>query len=241
MKDKIEITKEVRWEAAHRLFDPTLSIEENRDQYGPCARAHGHSYRLQVTVAKGQLPKDGMVVNFTKLKKILQANVVDIFDHKLLLTTGDPLVNLLKEEEGLVLFDEPTTCEHQVKIIRNNLVEPLKEAGVKLVRLRLWETANSFCDWIEEAPNSIEIVIEKWIESHSEEERNKPFLVSPGGGGSQYSMNDLLKEIRKQTSFGQIVTQDIAKLTLDLLFRGKESFDRILNESIIRKDILNND
>ena len=66
----------------------------------------------------------------------------------------------------------------------------------------------------------IDTAVESWLENHSEEDKNKPFLSS--ADGHNYSMNDLLKEIRTQTQFGQSIALDINKLTLDLLFRNKE-------------------
>ena len=68
--------------------------------------------------------------------------------------------------------------------------------------------------------SQIDTAVESWLEKHSEEEKNKPFLTT--ADGNSYSMNDLLKEIRMQTSFGQSILLDINKLTLDLLFRNKE-------------------
>jgi len=51
--------------ASHRLWEPTLSREENFALYGKCARdnGHGHNYVLQVTLRGGVDPATGMVVN----------------------------------------------------------------------------------------------------------------------------------------------------------------------------------
>jgi DNA-binding NtrC family response regulator len=68
--------------------------------------------------------------------------------------------------------------------------------------------------------SQIDTAVESWLENHTEEDKVKPFLKS--ADGKQYSMNDLLKEIRRQTQFGQSIAQDINKLTIDLLFRNKE-------------------
>lgn len=69
--------------------------------------------------------------------------------------------------------------------------------------------------------SKVDSAIESWLENHSDEEKNKPFLAT--SDGRSYSMNDLLREIRMQTKFGQSLSMDINKLTLDLLFRNKES------------------
>jgi DNA-binding NtrC family response regulator len=68
--------------------------------------------------------------------------------------------------------------------------------------------------------SQLDSAIESWLENHSEEDKGKPFLSS--SDGHSYSMNDLLKEIRGQTTFGKSIALDINKLTLELLFRKKE-------------------
>jgi DNA-binding NtrC family response regulator len=79
------------------------------------------------------------------------------------------------------------------------------------------ETLNNAVSYMD---SQVESAVESWLENHSEEDKNKPFLTA--SDGHSYSMNDLLKEIRQQTTFGQSITLDINKLTLDLLFRNKE-------------------
>jgi DNA-binding NtrC family response regulator len=82
------------------------------------------------------------------------------------------------------------------------------------------DIVKSLCNADDYLNSQIDTAVEKWLENHTEEEKNKPFLKS--ADGQNYSMNDLLKEIRTQTPFGQSITLDINKLTLDLLFRNKE-------------------
>lgn len=83
------------------------------------------------------------------------------------------------------------------------------------------EIISTLCKADEYLNSQIDTAVESWLEKHSEEEKNKPFLTS--ADGQNYSMNDLLKEIRMQTPFGQSIALDINKLTLDLLFRNKEN------------------
>ena len=70
--DKIRLTKEFSFEAAHSL--------EGYD--GACSQIHGHSYRLYVTIEgipanrEGD-PKDGMVMDFGVLKQIVNCEVVE--------------------------------------------------------------------------------------------------------------------------------------------------------------------
>ena len=66
------ITKEFRFEAAHRL--PLYK--------GNCSKLHGHSYRLEVAVS-GKLKK-GMVLDFRELDLIVKEKVISILDHSYL-------------------------------------------------------------------------------------------------------------------------------------------------------------
>jgi len=83
------------------------------------------------------------------------------------------------------------------------------------------EIVKTLCITDDYLNNQIDTAVEKWLENHTKEEKNKPFLTS--ADGQKYSMNDLLKEIRTQTPFGQSIVLNINKLTLDLLFRNKET------------------
>jgi 6-pyruvoyltetrahydropterin/6-carboxytetrahydropterin synthase len=76
----MELTKIMRFSAAHRLASPRLSEAENRRLYGPCARLHGHNYALEVTV-RGPVDADGMVIDLTVLERAMR-EVIDLVDHR---------------------------------------------------------------------------------------------------------------------------------------------------------------
>ena len=62
--------------------------------------------------------------------------------------------------------------------------------------------------------------LEEWINIHSEEEKEKPYMISKDG--TSHSLKQLLTEIRKQTPLGKEIEKDIVMLTIDLLARNKE-------------------
>ena len=77
----IRVTKEFPFEMAHVLW--------NYD--GPCRNVHGHSYRLFVTISgipadNPDNPKNGMVIDFTDLKSIVKKEIVNVFDHSVVLS-----------------------------------------------------------------------------------------------------------------------------------------------------------
>ena len=70
----VYITKRVEFSAAHRLYNPNLSDEENESIYDKCnnRNGHGHNYTLEVTIAGDIDPRTGYLMDLKKLKKLLQ-------------------------------------------------------------------------------------------------------------------------------------------------------------------------
>jgi 6-pyruvoyltetrahydropterin/6-carboxytetrahydropterin synthase len=136
------VTKEVKWEAGHRLFSPDLSKEENENVYGKCFNIHGHSYKLQVSVSS-TTETNGMIINFVDLKNQLQF-IVDKYDHRLILTKGDPLIPLVEPvlKDGLLVIDKPSTVENQGRLIFGELISRLPT--LRIESIKLWETETSF-------------------------------------------------------------------------------------------------
>lgn len=143
----IRLTKEFSFEAAHALggYD------------GPCREIHGHSYRLFVTI-KGRPscdehdPKQGMVMDFGVLKKIVNEEIISRFDHALVLrsTVNEELRKVLAAQfDNLVQVDYQPTCENMLDDFARRIMARLTE-GVTLHSLRLHETASSYAEWFAE-------------------------------------------------------------------------------------------
>ncbi len=143
----IRITKEFKFEMAHAL----------KDYDGLCRNIHGHSYELKVTIAGKPItdensPKLGMVMDFGDLKKIVREQIVDRYDHALVLYNKMPasLINELKKNfERIIIKDYNPTSELMIQdfaqLIQAKLPEPLK---LKYVLLR--ETVTSYAEWFAE-------------------------------------------------------------------------------------------
>lgn len=140
----IRITKEFTFDMAHALF--------NYD--GLCQNIHGHTYTLQVTL-KGRIntdensPKQGMVIDFGELKKIIKTPIVDAFDHALVLNDKQnipqAIVNFQSAEKLIALPFQPT-CENLVAHFAGIIQKTLPETA-SLHSLRLYETPNSWAEW----------------------------------------------------------------------------------------------
>ena len=105
------VTRSFAFEAAHQL--PW--------HQGKCRRLHGHTYRLEVSV-EAPLDDNGVVLDFADLAAVVDAEVVDRYDHRYL---ND-------------LLDNPTA-----ELLAAEVWKRLEAAGLHLARLRLWETPES--------------------------------------------------------------------------------------------------
>ncbi|MBM3309139.1 MAG: 6-carboxytetrahydropterin synthase QueD [Candidatus Altiarchaeales archaeon] len=47
---------------------------------GKCEQLHGHTYRLDVVV-EGKVGKEGMVLDFNEIKKVVENEVIEKLDH----------------------------------------------------------------------------------------------------------------------------------------------------------------
>ena len=142
----IRLTREFAFESAHALggYD------------GPCREIHGHSYRLFVTVCgepnrRAGDAKEGMVMDFGELKRIVNEQIVAQMDHSLVLRRdprGQQLAATLADHgfDNIVLTDYQPTCENLLYDFAARLRGALPE-GVSLHSLRLHETASSCAEW----------------------------------------------------------------------------------------------
>ena len=87
--------------AAHQLYDPGLSDEENRSLFGKCANLHGHNYILEVVVT-GQIDQaTGYVLDLKTLSDIICTQVIRDVDHRNLNTDVPWLKGRIPTTENL--------------------------------------------------------------------------------------------------------------------------------------------
>jgi 6-pyruvoyltetrahydropterin/6-carboxytetrahydropterin synthase len=129
------VTRKANFSAAHRLFNPSLSEQENLDIYDKCANpnGHGHNYYLEVTVAGEPDPKTGYVIDLKKLKRIIEDYFVSKVDHKHLNLDVDFLRSVVPTAENIAI-----ACWNQ-------LAPHIKEG--KLYSIRLFESQNNFVEY----------------------------------------------------------------------------------------------
>jgi 6-pyruvoyltetrahydropterin/6-carboxytetrahydropterin synthase len=135
----VYITRRVTFSAAHRLFNPTLSDEENEEIYDKCNNInyHGHNYHLEVTVKGIPDPKTGYLIDLKKLKRIINEHVFQHVDHKNL-NIDVPFL------EGVI-----TSVENLIAIFWDILKDKL--LGCELHRIKIWETENNMVEYYGES------------------------------------------------------------------------------------------
>lgn len=129
------VTVEVRFCSAHRLF--------NHERH--CANVHGHNYLAQVTARAETLDSVGRVIDFSVLRGWLKRWVDDNWDHRLLVSRHDPLVETLMSLPGAVLFRAGNpTAERMAQ----ELTYALTGASLpcEVLSVRLWETPTSYVE-----------------------------------------------------------------------------------------------
>ncbi|MFY9144925.1 MAG: 6-carboxytetrahydropterin synthase [Bacteroidales bacterium] len=141
---KIRITKAYKFDMAHAL--------PGHD--GLCKNIHGHSYELLVTLIGEPIndqnsPKNGMVIDFKDLKKIIKDLIVDQFDHSLVLRDDTPEALLTQMQiaySRIILVNYQPTSENMIIDFANRIKNRLPD-NVKLHHLKLWETVTSYTEW----------------------------------------------------------------------------------------------
>ncbi len=135
MAGVVYITRRETFAAAHRLFKPELSDEENLKLFGKCSNPnwHGHNYTLEVIVA-GEVDADtGFVMDLKDLKEIVRKNVITKVDHKNLNLDTDFMKGKIPTSENIVVA------------IWNELEDKITKG--KLFSVKLYETENNYFEY----------------------------------------------------------------------------------------------
>lgn len=140
----IEITRQEEFSAAHRLFRPDWSDEQNEAMYGKCANPHyhGHNYVFEVTLRGSVNLETGMAYNLADLKEVMRRQVVEALDHK-----------NLNEDAAEFMKNRIPTVENIAISIWESLAEYIDTEI--LFRVRLYENERNFVDYYGESPDGV--------------------------------------------------------------------------------------
>ena len=132
------VTKTVRFDAAHILTN----------HQGLCKNLHGHTYRVDVSVAQADGAGGDMVIDFKDLKRVATETICDRFDHAFIYSTtseGEREIAALVERHGMRTVALPfrSTAENLARMFYEDLLP--KVPGLESVRV--WETADSCAEY----------------------------------------------------------------------------------------------
>jgi len=118
--------------AAHRLYNPGLTDEENQRMFGKCVGLHGHNYVLDVMVAGEIDEASGCVLDLKLLSDVIGQQIIRDVDHRNLNTDVPWLKGRIPTAENLALaFWER--------------LRPQLPAGL-LRSVRVWETDKNWAE-----------------------------------------------------------------------------------------------
>jgi 6-pyruvoyltetrahydropterin/6-carboxytetrahydropterin synthase len=125
------VTREITFCYGHRLLDYD----------GKCRHLHGHNGKAVITLAADRLDSLGMVMDFSRLKRIVGGWIDEQLDHKMLLHKDDPMLPYLRQQgEPVFVLDVNPTAENIARLIFDFTVEQ----GFPVVEVKLWETDSCF-------------------------------------------------------------------------------------------------
>jgi len=143
----MQITRRLEFDAGHRI----------PDHQSQCRHLHGHRYAIEVTlsgtvIAVDGRPENGMVMDFSEVKAIAKARVVDRWDHAFLVWRNDTAVVAFLAtlaDHKTVLLDVVPTAENLARVAFGILDAAYVDGfgnQLRLQRVRLYETPNCWAD-----------------------------------------------------------------------------------------------
>jgi 6-pyruvoyltetrahydropterin/6-carboxytetrahydropterin synthase len=143
----MQITTRLEFDAGHR-------IPSHKSQ---CRNLHGHRYVIEITLSGDIIQREGtseqgMVMDFSDVKAIARKAVVDPWDHAFLVYKSDTAVleflNTLPDHKTVVMNTVPTAENMAAEAFRilDTLYRDTYGNHLKLERVRLYETPNSWAD-----------------------------------------------------------------------------------------------
>ncbi|MDD5657712.1 MAG: 6-carboxytetrahydropterin synthase [Elusimicrobia bacterium] len=107
---------------------------------GKCRNLHGHNGVLEVTLGRPRLDRMGMVMDFERIKRVVERWVKDELDHKMLLDAHDPLAGALRRlGEPVVRLKGSPTAENIARLVYRRA----RSRKLPVLRVKLWETRDS--------------------------------------------------------------------------------------------------
>lgn len=134
----VRLSQRFEFSASHRLHNPEISDQANREVFGKCNNplGHGHNYELEVSL-RGPVGSTGQLIDAAALERIVHEKVLERFDHRHL--------NLETAE-----FKETIpTVENIARVIYGLLKAEFRAKNVDLAAVKVWETPKTSAEYSE--------------------------------------------------------------------------------------------
>ena len=127
------IYKETHFDASHRLMH----------YEGKCSRLHGHRWGVEVWMEGTIDAASKILIDYNSIKQ-----VVDVYDHQVILNRDDPMVAALAPFQTPVLTDGDPTSEILAEDIRTRLNTFCREHNMdtRVCRVRVWESEGCYAE-----------------------------------------------------------------------------------------------
>ena len=132
---KVKVSRKEHFNAAHRLFNPNWTEEQNEKVFGKCNNPnyHGHNYELIVSLIGEPDPETGYVYDLIVLSDIIKENVLIKLDHKNLNLDTEYFHRLIPTAENIALV---------IWRILRQKIDPKFE-----LKITLYETERNFVEY----------------------------------------------------------------------------------------------
>ena len=133
--NKVAVFRKEHFNAAHRLTNPSWDEAKNDAVFGKCNNPHfhGHNYELIVKVTGIPDPDTGYVMDMKQLSDLIQAKVIERFDHR----------NL---NEDCAEFKSLNPTAENISIVIYNILRTEIPAHLDM-QVRLYETERNFVEY----------------------------------------------------------------------------------------------
>jgi 6-pyruvoyltetrahydropterin/6-carboxytetrahydropterin synthase len=141
------ITRRLEFDAGHRI----------PSHHSKCRHLHGHRYAIEVTlsgsiITEAGVAEQGMVMDYSEVKRIANVALVDLWDHAFLVYRQDvEVLQFLQslDDHKTVVLDSPPTAENLALTAFRILDVAYQDTygnHLRLEQVRLFETPNCWAD-----------------------------------------------------------------------------------------------
>jgi 6-pyruvoyltetrahydropterin/6-carboxytetrahydropterin synthase len=133
----VYLTRVEHFNAAHKLYNPNWTEQENIEMFGKCANAnwHGHNYEMHVTIKGEPHPDTGFIFNAKTLGTLIKDSVIEKIDHRNLNMDVDFMKGKFTSAENLTIG------------IWNELQPIIEAQGAILHCIKLFETPKIYVEY----------------------------------------------------------------------------------------------